>query len=230
MLKLNQFFTFSSTIERLRQGPLSEYLDAYAASVAKQGYARHSIRRQIVAIADFSWWLRLKHIELRNLDSRIVDRFLQSRRRQQRLGRGDPKTWQRLLTLLCEKGAVKKSPFRRQFQGHTAVVGEGQRISARLFSDSMTTAVASACRENGVATQKDRRLWPTPARRCARARARPPPASARGAAGSPHRCAANRVSSASLSICRGPEHAATSRIGRRPAGLPRGTASPACRR
>jgi len=52
---INQFFTFSSTIERLRQGPLSEYLDAYAASVAEQGYTRHSIRRQIVAIADFSW-------------------------------------------------------------------------------------------------------------------------------------------------------------------------------
>jgi site-specific recombinase XerD len=107
---INQFFTFSSTIERLRQGPLSEYLDAYAASVAEQGYARHSIRRQIVAIADFSWWLRKQHIELRDLDSQIVDRFLRSRRRQQRLGRSDPKTLQRLLTLLCEKGAVKCQP------------------------------------------------------------------------------------------------------------------------
>ena len=107
---ITHFFKCSSTIERLRQGPLSEYLDAYAASVAEQGYARHSIRRQIVAIADFSWWLRNKHIEVRDLDSRIVDRFLRSRRRQQRLGRGDPKTLQRLLTLLCEKGTVKCQP------------------------------------------------------------------------------------------------------------------------
>jgi len=107
---INQFFTFASTIERLRQGPLSEYLDAYAASVAEQGYARHSIRRQIVAIADFSWWLRHKHIELRDLDSRIVDRFLTLRRRQQRLGRGDPKTLHRMLALLCDKGAVKCQP------------------------------------------------------------------------------------------------------------------------
>jgi hypothetical protein len=51
---INQFFTFSSTIERLRQGPLSEHLDAYAASIAAQGYGRHSIREQIVVIADFS--------------------------------------------------------------------------------------------------------------------------------------------------------------------------------
>src|SRR5436309_2634389 len=45
---INQLFTFSSTIERLRQGPLSEHLDAYAGAVAEQGYAHHSIRQQIV--------------------------------------------------------------------------------------------------------------------------------------------------------------------------------------
>ena len=49
---INQLFTFSSTIERLRQGPLSEHLDAYAAAVADQGYTDHSIRQQIVGIAD----------------------------------------------------------------------------------------------------------------------------------------------------------------------------------
>jgi hypothetical protein len=55
---ITQLFTFSSTIERLRQGPLSEYLDTYATGLAEQGYTDHSIRRQIVAIADFSRWLK----------------------------------------------------------------------------------------------------------------------------------------------------------------------------
>ena len=73
---INQLFTFSSTIERLRQGPLSEHLDAYAAAVAEQGYTHHSIRQQIVAIADFSRWLKQKHIEIEALDSNVVDRFL----------------------------------------------------------------------------------------------------------------------------------------------------------
>jgi hypothetical protein len=54
---INKLFTFSSTIERLRQGPLNEHLDAYAAAVADQGYTDHSIRQQIVVIADFSRWL-----------------------------------------------------------------------------------------------------------------------------------------------------------------------------
>ena len=64
---INQLFTFSSTIERLRQGPLSEYLDAYAAAVAEQGYAHHSIGRQIVAMADFSRWLKHKDIAIEAL-------------------------------------------------------------------------------------------------------------------------------------------------------------------
>ena len=95
---ITQLFTFSSTIERLRQGPLSEHLDSYAAAVAEQGYAEHSIRRQIVGIADFSRWLKHKHIAVQALDNDVVDRFLRLRHRQQRVGRGDPTALARMLT------------------------------------------------------------------------------------------------------------------------------------
>lgn len=105
---INQLFTFPSTIERLRQGPLSEHLDAYATAVAEQGFTHASIRQQIVAIADFSRWLKQKHIDVQALDSKIVDRFLGLRRRQQRVRRGDPKTLARLLAMLCQKGIVKQ--------------------------------------------------------------------------------------------------------------------------
>jgi site-specific recombinase XerD len=104
---INKLFTFSSTIERLRQGPLSEHFDAYAAAVADQGYADHSIRQQIVVIADFSRWLEQKHIDVQALDSKVVDRFLRYRHRPQRVRRGDPKTLQRLLTMLRQIGVVK---------------------------------------------------------------------------------------------------------------------------
>jgi site-specific recombinase XerD len=104
---INQLFTFASTIERLRQGPLSERLHAYAAAVAEQGYAHHSIGRQIVAIADFSRWLKHKHIEIEGLDDQVVGRFLRFRRRQQGVGRGDPKALERMLSMLRQKGVVK---------------------------------------------------------------------------------------------------------------------------
>jgi site-specific recombinase XerD len=104
---INQLFTFSSTIERLRQGPLSEYLDAYAAAQAEQGYGRHSIRQHIVVIADFSRWLKQKQIAIRDLDSKVLDRFMRVRQRQQRVRRGDGTALKRLLVMLYEAGAVK---------------------------------------------------------------------------------------------------------------------------
>jgi site-specific recombinase XerD len=104
---INKLFTFSSTIERLRQGPLSEHLDAYAVAVAEQGYTHDSIRQQIVVIAAFSRWLKQKHIDVEALNSKVVDRFLRPRRRQHLIRRGEPKTLERLLAMLCQKGVVK---------------------------------------------------------------------------------------------------------------------------
>ena len=86
---------------------MSEYLDTYAAAVAAQGYGRHSIREQIVVIADFSRWLKQKQIAVQALDGEVADRFLRLRRRQLRLRGGDAKALQRLLTMLRQKGAVK---------------------------------------------------------------------------------------------------------------------------
>jgi hypothetical protein len=48
---------------------LSKHLDAYATAVADQGYAHHSIKQQIVVIADFSRWLNQKHIDVQAMDS-----------------------------------------------------------------------------------------------------------------------------------------------------------------
>jgi hypothetical protein len=106
---INQLFTFPTTIERLRQGPLSEQLDAYAASVAELGYGQSSIRQQIVVISDFSRWLKQKRIGIKDLNDKVVARFLRLRR-QQRVGRGDRKTLQRMLTMLCQIGMIKPQP------------------------------------------------------------------------------------------------------------------------
>src|SRR5437868_4572638 len=78
---INQLFTLPSTIERLRQGPLNANLDAYAAALALQGYVRHSIRNQVVVIADLSRWLQHKRVRLQDLDGNVLDRFLQHHQR-----------------------------------------------------------------------------------------------------------------------------------------------------
>lgn len=100
-------FIFPSTIERMRQGPLSKHIDAYSAAQVEQGYGHHSIRQQMLVIGDFSGWLKQKDIAIRNLDSAVGDRFLQLRQRQQQLHRGDPIALKRLLAMLRVRGVVK---------------------------------------------------------------------------------------------------------------------------
>jgi len=135
---INELFT-SSTIERLRQGPLSEHLDAYAASVAEQGYALQSIRQQIVVIVDLSRWLKQKHIDIQDLDGIVVDRFLRLRRKQQRVRRGDPKALERLLAMLRQAGVVKQHQQPAANNPRARVIDEFRRYLSQERGLSQST-------------------------------------------------------------------------------------------
>ena len=121
---INQLFTFSSTIERLRQGPLSEHLDAYAAAVAEQGYTHDSIRQQIVVIADFSRWLKQKHIDVQASEQQGCGSIPATSPRQQRIRRGEPKTLARLLAMLGQKGVVKQHQQPVADNARTRIINE----------------------------------------------------------------------------------------------------------
>jgi site-specific recombinase XerD len=103
-------FIFPSTIERMRQGPLSKHIDAYSAAQVEEGYTHHSVRQQMLVIGDFSGWLKQKDLAIRNLDNKVVDRFLRLRQRQQQARRGSPLALRRLLAMLRLKGVVKPEP------------------------------------------------------------------------------------------------------------------------
>jgi site-specific recombinase XerD len=87
---------------------LSEHLDAYATAIAQQGYARHSIRTQVVVIADFSRWLQQRHIGLQDLDGKVVDRFVRHHQQQTGIRRGDAGILHRFLAMLCQTGVVEQ--------------------------------------------------------------------------------------------------------------------------
>ncbi len=87
---------------------MSAHLGAYAVDLAKQGYARHSIRTQVVVIADFSRWLQQKRIELRDLDGKAVERFVQHHQRQTGIRRGDAGILNRFLAALGQTGVVEQ--------------------------------------------------------------------------------------------------------------------------
>jgi site-specific recombinase XerD len=105
---IDQLFTLPNAIERLRHGPLSEHLDAYVTAVAQQGYARHSIRTQVVVIADLSRWLQQQQLEAHNLDGKVVDRFLRHRQRKNETRQGDVCVLNRFLAMLGQMGVVEQ--------------------------------------------------------------------------------------------------------------------------
>jgi len=104
---INQLFTFPSTIERLRQEPFGEHMDAYVRLVAEQGYAPNSIRSQIGVIEQFGRWLRQKQIAVSSLDNGVTDRFLRTRRRPVAVRHGEARALDRFLLLLRQRGVVQ---------------------------------------------------------------------------------------------------------------------------
>src|SRR5258708_38631809 len=106
----------------MRQGPLNVHLDAYVAALAQQGFARHSIRNQVVVIADLSRWLQHKHIRLQDLDGKVVDRFLEHHKRHNGVRRGDAGILSRFLAWLGQMGAVAQ-------HGDPAVKGPRQNVA-----------------------------------------------------------------------------------------------------
>lgn len=127
-------FIFPRTIERLRQGPLSKYLDAYSAAQFEHGYEEQSIRLQILVIADFSGWIERQEIAVRSLDAHHVNRFLRLRQRQQAVRRGDPTALKRMLAMLREKGVVKREPAVRNAPERVAAEFERYLLQERGLS------------------------------------------------------------------------------------------------
>ena len=135
---INQLFTFPSTIERLRQEPLGQHIEAYARFVAEQGYAPNSIRSQIVVIEDFGRWLHQKHIDVSSLDSGTTDRFLRTRRRPVAIRRGEARALDRFLLLLRQRGVVQLRPGQPIGTARQRVVEEFRRylLQERRLSPS----------------------------------------------------------------------------------------------
>ena len=99
---------------------MSKYLDAYTAAQFEHGYEQHSIRQQILVIADFSGWIEQQEIAVRNLD--VHDGSISSASptaTSESVG-GDPTALKRMLAMLREKGVVKREPAARNSPARVA--------------------------------------------------------------------------------------------------------------
>lgn len=103
---MHSYFTRLSTITRLCQGTVREYIGPYATFLKERGYARFSARMQIHCISNFSRWLERRNIRLATMDEQTLHQYLQYRRRRKELQRGDAAALHRLLELLRRMEAV----------------------------------------------------------------------------------------------------------------------------
>ena len=107
---MDQLYRDPRTPLRMREGPLGEYVDAFAQQLIDEGYARASARYALQLVADLGRWLRRRRMVASQLTPEHLARYLEHRSRQAHYRSGDAAILGRLLRLLLDKGIVAQSP------------------------------------------------------------------------------------------------------------------------
>src|SRR6266849_3369339 len=103
---MNLFFKEPQTVLRMREGPLGQYIDSYAAEIRAEGYAHGSAVLQIRLVAAFSRWMVKHRIKAQEITAAQVERYVRSRARDRCPGRSDHAALKRLLNLLLRQGGI----------------------------------------------------------------------------------------------------------------------------
>src|SRR3990170_2795084 len=77
----HHFFRDPRTVQRLHEGPLGPYIDAFAAEMHAEGYAQQTAELQIRLVADFSHWLAKRRIPAPEITADHFPSYLRSRAR-----------------------------------------------------------------------------------------------------------------------------------------------------
>lgn len=102
----HHFFRDPRTVQRLHEGPLGPYIDAFAAEMHAEGYAQQTAELQIRLVADFSHWLAKRRIPAPEITADHFPSYLRSRTQYRRPGRSDRAGLKRLWNLLHRQGVV----------------------------------------------------------------------------------------------------------------------------
>lgn len=104
-------FRFDRPVPRwYRVGPLSGYLDAYAARLREAQYSRATAVHKIKVVSDLSRWLERTRLDVRDLDDARIGKFFRQRQHYDPVAGGDVSAIRLLLDLLREHGAFPERP------------------------------------------------------------------------------------------------------------------------
>jgi len=93
-------------LSRPLDGPLSPHIPGFAKWVRDQGYSLYSRHRQVRLAARFSRWLGEKGVDVSNVESEHVVRYLRTHARQVRIARGDAAALRYFLDFLRRQGVI----------------------------------------------------------------------------------------------------------------------------
>lgn len=91
---------------RMHEGPLGAHIDAFIETLARQGYAKDSLRRAAWLLGDFSRWLQRRGLAAEGVTREGIEAFLRHRKRRRTLRYEERPTLLRLLTYLGSSGIV----------------------------------------------------------------------------------------------------------------------------
>ena len=103
---MDQYFRYNAVRQRLRVGPLSAYLDAFAQKLSDLGYAKDTGQDQLHTVARLSRWMISRNFPAEKLDEQVTKQFLQERQRQRGMRHTEPNTLTLLLEHLRQEGVV----------------------------------------------------------------------------------------------------------------------------
>ena len=107
---MDHYFRYAAVRQRLRVGPLSGYLDAFARQLAEYGYAIDTGQQQLRMVSHLSQWMGRRGLQAHDLSEPVLKCFLADRRRQGHLRNTDPRAWGWFLEHLRPIGVVERTP------------------------------------------------------------------------------------------------------------------------
>jgi integrase/recombinase XerD len=107
---MDHYFRYDAIRQRLRVGPLSEYLDPIAQRLSDHGYAIDTGQRQLHTVSRLSQWMSRRGLQAHDLCEHVLAQFMSDQRRVGRYRFTDPKILALLLEYLRQATVVRRSP------------------------------------------------------------------------------------------------------------------------
>ena len=106
---INKFYSPGIPLDHLRQGPLGLHIDGFASQLFDQGYTTDMGRQKIRLVADLSAWFGRRRLSIKDLNEAHIGEYLERRKKQFLLHRGDRRTLVQLLHHLRQEAIIPNS-------------------------------------------------------------------------------------------------------------------------